>query len=597
VISIGVTVACFIAALWVCSWSNNFFLTILYFVPAFFVILTIAYYFVWGRAENNMLESIKNMDDYLNSFRMKRNAGIYGDAGWAYTSEIEAAGLIDISSSLAILESSIYLANFANPYGVDASGDKWASNALNDKILIYSGDSNSITTASPRTGKGTTEIIPTLLLNNESCFVFDVKGENFFITHLNRFNRGHKIIKINPFNIFGKELGFDEPFTECFNPLQNLDPNSPNFISEIDSITSSIVFADGGTNTHFDSRARDLVSCLIAHVCSDKAELENGFNNLPRVRQIIGFHDVAFIQYMQAAAHSSIPLIRDNAATFINAASSEIQGVKATAATQLRFLNNPQIAHFLSRSDFQFEDMRTQPMTVYCMLPSTELEKYNRFARLMVQSMFTALSRKLPATSDRRVLVILDEIAQLRKMDIVEKAGALLNGYKVRIWSIFQSEAQAKDLYGEGWKTFYDNAETQQYLQPSNHELTQKLSDKIGYETQESMDESTSRSVSTGDGGGGKVTTGVNTKPKIEKVIFMTPQEIAGMPKDRKLIFVRGLQYPIMGYALRYYEQSPTDDFNKLSFYGREFDPHPIQDGAFEWMRYRYNGYEACKGS
>jgi type IV secretory pathway TraG/TraD family ATPase VirD4 len=543
-------------------------------------------------------------EEYERTFKHSRNAGIYGDAGWAYAHEIKATGLLQTSEEHDA-ESGIFLGCYLEPYGILRTGNIWHG-MFTDQVLIYSGNSNCITNAPPRGGKNATEIIPTLLLNNESCFVFDVKGENFFVTHLNRLNRGHKIIKINPFNMFGEELGFDEPFTDCYNPLQNLKPDSPNFVSEIDSITSAIIFEDSGRNSHFDNRARDLVSCLIAHVCSDEVELENGLNNLPRVREILGFNDELFIDYMGAAATSSIPIIRNNAATFIGKVGNEIQSVKATAATQLRFLNEPNIARFLSRSDFQFEDMRTQAVTVYCMIPSTDLEKYNRFARLMIQSMITALSRKLPAPSDRRILVILDELAQLRKMDIIEKAGALLNGYKVRIWSIFQSQSQAEDLYSTGWKTFYNNAESQQYIQPNEDGLNEALSKRIGDETVQAdkLSENQSKSVTKNtesstttivDG------TGKTISKEIFKLPFLTPQDIAGMPKDRKIIFIRGLRYPVMAFAMRYYEERKIcaeylhcykdEDLKALLFFGHEYAPHPTEDaGAYEWMRQRYAG-------
>jgi type IV secretory pathway TraG/TraD family ATPase VirD4 len=507
-----------------------------------------------------------------------RKAGNYGDAGWAYYQEC-----IDFGVWNEWHDHLIYLASYVNPYEAPEGSSKWDAKPYPDNMLTYGGDSNLITIAPPRTGKGTTAIIPTLLMNNESTFVMDVKGENFFVTHINRFNRGHKIITINPFNLFGEEIGIKDPFTHCYNPLQNLDPNSPKFVSEITSVANAIVIQGKHEQSHFVNRARDLVKCLIGYICSDEAELAAGNNNLPRIRQIMGFSNMKFAEYMAAAALSDIPLVRDNAGSFMEP-TKEVQDVKATVSTQLDFLNNPQIAYFLSRSDFDFADMRKQAMTVYCMIPSTELEEDSKFARLIVQSLISTLSKKLPQETDRRVLIILDEQAQLGNMKAIEKAGALLNGYKVRIWSIFQGIAQIKALYDEAWETFLSNADIQQYLSPNDPTVQDILSKRIGNETITETQISHSSSSTTG-GESNTDSRGQNIGTRQFGQAFLSPAEINGMPKDREMIFVKNLQYPVLGLPLKYYEQTP----NERLFFGRDYAPHPTVDrDAYQWMAQQY---------
>jgi type IV secretion system protein VirD4 len=55
---------------------------------------------------------------------------------------------------------------------------------------------------------------------------------------------------------------------------------------------------------------------------------------------------------------------------------------------------------------FSFAELRTRPVTVFCMFPPDELDTYYRFARLMVQSFFNSLA-KTPKQKDRRVLALL----------------------------------------------------------------------------------------------------------------------------------------------------------------------------------------------
>jgi hypothetical protein len=67
-------------------------------------------------------------------------------------------------------------------------------------------------------------------------------------------------------------------------------------------------------------------------------------------------------------------------------------------------------------------------MTIYFMLPPNELNTYYRFARLIVQACINSLSVE-PKTGDRRVLLLLDEQAQLKSMESIVNAIALLRGY------------------------------------------------------------------------------------------------------------------------------------------------------------------------
>ena len=90
-------------------------------------------------------------------------------------------------------------------------------------FLAFSGETNILTIGSAGAGKNAAAIMPTLLLNQESVFVNDIKGENWWVTHAWREREfGQRIICVNPFNLFGQELGFVQPMTNYHNPLDAL---------------------------------------------------------------------------------------------------------------------------------------------------------------------------------------------------------------------------------------------------------------------------------------------------------------------------------------------------------------------------------------
>jgi type IV secretory pathway TraG/TraD family ATPase VirD4 len=371
---------------------------------------------------------------------------IHGRAQWA-DMETDCPDLL--AKQADELEKGIFLGFWAEP---DNGASKWEGR--NHAVgLAYRGNAHGLTIAPTRSGKGVSSIIPTLLTNNESAFVLDVKGENWFVTSPHRTMRGHRVIVINPFNQFGEELGFAKPMTQRFNPLHNIRPDSKTFDSDIMRVVDAIIVKESGNHSHFSDRARDLLAVLIGFVCSDPAELAAGDNHLIRVREILKYEDTTFLKIMFRAAESSVSLVR-NAGSFTNPDSNEVRDSRSTANTQTSFLDNQQIAYFLTGHDFEFSELRKSATTIYCIMDLDALQSFFRFARLMVQCLFSELYKK-PAYSDRQVLVILDEQSQLQGMSVLEKSPSLLAGYKVRLWSIFQDISQMEHIYGKLWKTFY----------------------------------------------------------------------------------------------------------------------------------------------
>jgi type IV secretion system protein VirD4 len=532
----------------------------------------------------------------------ERNAGHYGQAGFASIREVHATGLIPRSE--ADIHDGVYLGRFLDPYATPAPGDtmhKWfakeapARPGERQLALAYAGENNIVTIAPAGSGKGAAAIIPTLLSCTESMFVLDVKGENWFVTAPARQAMGHEVVLIDPFDIWGEDdqLAHHVPPSAQFNPLAHLRSDDKRFISQIESLTTAIIVAEG-KEPHWTNRARQLLSCIIAHVCSDEFR-QQGLNTLPYVREVLGFPDSKFAAWLASAYKSStVSLVRDNAGSFIltipgkplpdgtpgdesYSISKEVGAIRSTAVGQLGFLNHDGIRYFLSGSSFRFEKLRTHPVTVFCMFPPDELDTYYRFARLMVQAFFNSLA-KTPKQKDRRVLALLDEQAKLRHMEIIETSVALLRGYKVRIWSIFQDITQIKSIYGEAWETFISNAGVVQIMTPNGATTADYFSKRTGTETITETRVAVSAPPTRVQDP--IVRGGTNTSENSFGVPFLSPQDLYAMPRGTALLFVQGMAFPVLTTREDYFRQKP-DGF----FYDRPYAPHPVHNqDAFAWM-------------
>jgi type IV secretion system protein VirD4 len=529
----------------------------------------------------------------------QRNLGAHGGAGFALLDEVKAFNLIAVPENKP---DSVYLGHFLDPYALNPSSQfasKWETVSPSFSFnLAYASENNIVTIAPAGSGKGTTAIIPTLLTCEESMFVLDVKGENWFVSLPARHAMGHQVVLIDPFDIWGDDdqLGNIMPPSDQFNPLEHLRPEQKNFVSEIDKLASCMIIPDGRGEDHWINRARQMVTCLMAHVCSDPLEIEDGHNNLPYVHELLGQEDNEFATLLKKIhLTNDHRLCRKYAASFLTTKknkdgtteytiSKEVSGIKSTAMGQLGFLNHEGICHFLSGSTFSFGDLRTKPMTIFCMFPPDELDTYFRFARLMVQCFFNSLS-KTPKRNDRRVLALLDEQAKLRHMEIIETSVALLRGYMVRIWSIFQDITQIQSIYGQAWETFISNAGVIQVMTTNGATTAEYFSRRTGNETvTETKVAFSAPPIRAQDP---IVRGGTNTSENTIGVSFLSPQDLYAMPRDKTLLYVQGLPYPVITTREPYFSQQSNGFFN-----GRPFAPHPVHHEptlnyptAFDWMK------------
>lgn len=497
----------------------------------------------------------------------------------------------------------VYPEGVGQPFGVPGSAF----------ALGYSGENNMVTIGSAGAGKNATAIMPTLMLNGESVFVNDIKGENWWVTHAWRQQQGQRIVCLNPFNLFGEELGFTQPMTSYYNPLAALsDGNHPKFGQRISGLANALIVAEG-SDPHWSSRARDTVSCLMAIVATSADEQRAGTNHLPRVMDLLSLPHASRYQmdgekpaldasgqpillqqglsdYVAGALKwCKLPVVLNNA-HFIIDGGKEFSSVVSTAKGQLSFLNDPALRAFLSKSDFDFSDLRKERMTIYCMVPPAEMQTYFRFVRVLVQACLDTLAAS-PLDERDSVLVILDEQAKLRGMEVIETSAATLRGYNVRIWSVYQDLNQIKRDYEKSWETFIANAGVVDILRVNDDTTAEYFSRKggeVGVTVQNtSVSHNTGGSQTynpSGMGHGSNTGTTTSSSTSQQKTRAFTPQFFYSLRADGAVSFVQGLAFPVAHERRGY--------FNDDELFGRRWmasPDHPPQGmsvaDCWQWMK------------
>lgn len=334
------------------------------------------------------------------------------------------------------------------------------------KIVQHQTDKHLLSIAPTRTGKGRGLILPNLLsLPNHSVLVIDPKGENALVSAKYRRDvLGNNILIFNPYRIFEKEfddLGFKQ--FQTFNPLANLNPESPNFADDVAYIAEALIYEETGGDSHWVQSARGYVEFLIMFLVTDPEEQENKTVTLGRLRQIIaggysGLMDKkngSEMSVLEKAEKSACPLVQDNAGRYAFE-SAEVHSLIATAETQTRLFKSETICSALKGEKFNFEEMKNRKTSVYLILPSERLITQARYLRLVLLMAMSQFMRSEKGA--HQVVVMLDEFASLGALNIIANGYGLIAGHGVTLWSFVQNLTQLQHLYPNNWETFIANS-------------------------------------------------------------------------------------------------------------------------------------------
>lgn len=361
--------------------------------------------------------------------------------------------------------------------------------------ISYEGEQHLVTVAPNRTGKGTSAIIPTLLVYKGGTFCIDPKGENAIVTANARRVLGQSVQILDPWGIavdrLRDECGFDgsnpdrPPFERAaFNPLDMLTADSPDLTDDAQMIADALIVSEGGENSHWSTEAKAALAGFIMHVVT--APDEEGSRHLPRVRDIFSLPPAELLDLIERMAKSDVPAVRGAANRLMQKTEKELQNVMSTASANTHFLDSNAVRASLTHSSFDFGQLKDsdKPLSVYLVLPADRLDTHGRWLRLLVSMALTAVSRRKGKPKES-ALFILDEFAALGRLAKVEQAFGLMAGFGMRIWAILQDLSQLQDLYQKRWQTFLANAGVFQVFGVNDTLTAEYISRRLGNKTVE----------------------------------------------------------------------------------------------------------------
>ena len=306
-------------------------------------------------------------------------------------------------------------------------------------------------------GKGIGAVIPALLSYAGPVIVVDPKGENYAVTARHRREMGHQVICLDPFDSIR-----DEHADAAFNPLDLLDPASPNVADDAIMLAEALSYQTTMDKDPFwHTRGKQLLAGFILHVASGMPPqlrtLEEVAYQLNQTREDLK-------STFKSMAKSPFPLVKATPAIISHSAQRMADSILAMSQTNLSFLGSKTVEAATESSSFDpLSVTRGEPLSIYLIIPPEKLESHAPLLRIWIAALMKLIFNRREKV-ERSTLFILDEAAQLGNFPPMRQAITLLRGYGLQTWSFWQDLSQLKRLYGEAWETMYNNCRAHQYF-------------------------------------------------------------------------------------------------------------------------------------
>jgi len=428
---------------------------------------------------------------------------LHGDARFATLREVSRAGMFG--------ERGIILGRWARRY------------------LILSRQLAAIIIAPPRSGKGAGLVQPNALSWSGSLIVNDVRRECYRIT------AGYR-------RLFSEVFLFDplspDGLTAQWNPISaHYVPDDPPLcVSALQKIANQLSPDPASGDPFWPASCRDLFLGVGLYVI-ETASLPRTMGEM--VRQImhgsddsVSEHWKEIINERDKASDPLSPTCKRMLYDFIALSPQTQSSVRKTFTAKLQLWTNPLIDAATSGDSFNFHDLRRKRLSIYLGVNPGDLSRLSLLMNLFFTQLLDANMDTMPEddpTIRHELLPIMDELAALGRMPIIENSIQLMGGYGIRPLLIAHSVPQLRAVYGpDQTKNIIACCGARVVYAPNDSEYAIDISRELGTFTAESVSHSRqARSMQSGS----------ITKSKVARAL-LNPQEVKMMGMNNEIVFI-----------------------------------------------------------
>jgi len=387
------------------------------------------------------------------------------------------------------------------------------------------GSSHGIVFAGSGGFKTTSVTIPTALKWGGSLIVLDPSNEVAPMVSQHREAAGRRIRILDP----------RQPKTG-FNALDWIGKFGGTKEEDIASVASWIMSesgrASGVRDDFFRASGLQLLTAMIADVClSGHTPAEQ--QTLRQVRANLSEPEPKLRQRLQDIYdNSGSDFVKENVAAFVNMTPETFSGVYANAIKETHWLSYQNYAALVSGSAFTTDDIASGKSDVFINIDLKTLETHAGLARVIIGSFLNAIYNR-DGAMEGRALFLLDEVARLGYMRILETARDAGRKYGITLTMIYQSIGQLRETYGgrDASSKWFESASWISFAAINDPETADYISKRCGTTTVE-IDQ-VSRSFQS------KGSSRTRSKQLAARPLIQ-PHEVLRMRADEQIIFTAG---------------------------------------------------------
>ncbi|CCM79631.1 Ti-type conjugative transfer system protein TraG [Rhizobium mesoamericanum] len=458
--------------------------------------------------------------------RISGKRALHGEADWMKLSQAEKLfpedGGIVVGERYRVDRDS----TAAHSFRAD-SAETWGAGGKSPLLCFDGsfGSSHGIVFAGSGGFKTTSVTIPTALKWGGALVVLDPSNEVAPMVSKHRSDADRDVFILDPKH---SEIGF--------NALDWIGRFGGTKEEDIAAVASWIMSDSGGTrgvrDDFFRASALQLLTALIADVCLSGHTGESD-QTLRQVRKNLSEPEPKLRERLQSIYdNSDSDFVKENVAAFVNMTPETFSGVYANAVKETHWLSYPNYAALVSGSSFTTKDLGEGKTDIFINVDLKTLETHSGLARVIIGSFLNAIYNR-NGEMQGRALFLLDEVARLGYMRIVETARDAGRKYGITLVMIYQSIGQMRETYGgrDAASKWFESASWISFAAINDPETADYISRRCGMTTVE-IDQVSRSSQARGS-------TRTRSKQLAARPLIQS-HEVLRMRADEQIVFTAG---------------------------------------------------------
>jgi type IV secretion system protein VirD4 len=342
--------------------------------------------------------------------------------------------------------------------------------------LIHDSGAGHVAVIAPTgAGKGRNLLIPVLLSNPSPAIVLDVKGELAAVTARHRRDEmGHEVVVLDPWGITGLEKG-------QFNPLDCLPADNDDLADEAYAFSQLLVDQSGVLKeAYWDEAASAVVSGMMVHLRNQADEDKPA--TMGRIWETLTSDDVIYnLAVLLDVTKKMHPYARAQFSGLCGLSADVTRSCILSVIQQhVRLFGSGPVQRATERTSFDLDKVRNgDPLTIYIAVPPMKLKSHAALFRLWLSSLLNVICERRSQPKSN-TLFLVDEVAQLGRMQQIRQAVTLMRGYGLRCMLFLQSYAQLKEMYPSDHETLFENCGTLLTFGHTAMTMSQQMANALG---------------------------------------------------------------------------------------------------------------------